>query len=89
MNGAGCPDGQGAAVFSGAGHTEGLAPVEFMHPFQLVMNGDKLVADMGRVFDAAEIIQHGFNLSLASDQNPALRRSWFVGHGGLALGNRP
>lgn len=56
-----------------------------MQSLELVVNGNKLVADVARIFDARKIIEHRLDLRLARDQDAAFRRSWFVGHGGKSL----
>lgn len=58
--------------------------MQLVEAFQLVVNGNQLVADVGCIFNPGKIIQHRFDLSLAGDQDAALRRSWFVGHRDLA-----
>ena len=54
------------------GDAEGLAAVQFVQPFQLVVHRHQLVPYVVRIVDTGEIIQHGFDLYLAGDQDAAL-----------------
>jgi hypothetical protein len=74
---------------SGRGGPQRLATMEFMQAFQLIVHRHQLVADMDRILNPGEIVQHRLNLCLASDQDAALGGSWFVGHGGVSLVQAP
>jgi hypothetical protein len=57
---------------SGCCGTEGLAPMEFMQPFQLIVDRHELVADVNRILNSRKIIEHRLDLCLAGDQDAAL-----------------
>jgi hypothetical protein len=46
--------------------------MQFVQPLKLVVYRNKLVSDVGCIFDTGEMIQHRLDLCLAGDQDAAL-----------------